>query len=134
MVKETKVAKNIQVNITSVEVETSNLNPSLVNRIRFKTSKGDITWKPKIQRTKFVSGLKVLTSEQMDVTELPDSVLKIGQIISEKGGLNMNVCYTVMEDEVDGEKKVYRFITSQKTFDRWSILPDEKVGEEKVMG
>ena len=132
MVKETKFAEGVDVNITGVEVETNNFNPELVNKIRFKTDKGDITWKPKVQKSKFLSGLKVLSSEQMNIGELPDSILKIGRIISEKGNLNMKVNYTVMEDVVDGEKKVYRFITSQKTFDKWAILPDEPVEEVEV--
>jgi len=45
----------------------------------------------------------------------------------------MKINYTVMEDEIDGEKKVYRFITSQKTFDKWIILPEDSVEEQKVM-
>ncbi len=129
--KKTKFVKDVIVTLTAIEVEMNQNEPDEINRIRFKTiEKGDITWKPKTKLEEFRYGLKVISKVPVILSQMPKKLKEMGDILQKNPDLKIKVNYTVMQGEQDGEIKIYRFITSEKTFKDWII--QEKPGDEII--
>ena len=129
--KEKDFVDGVEVTLSVVTVETNPKNNVEVSKVIFETNKGNITFKPKISRSTFQDGLKIVVKEPITVGEVPDKVREIGRIAAEKGRVKVLVSYNVWNTEKDGEPITYRFITSEKTLDTWKIIPEEIV-EEKI--
>ena len=116
--KEFEVVKNKIVQIGRVEIEPSSFNPEQIQRIRFKTDAGDITWKPKIKKEEYRDGIVVLKSIPMEMDFLPDKIKQIGKILQDGGLVKMKVQFMKMTTEEEIE---YRFIRSEKTLAKWTF-------------
>lgn len=126
-----KYVENAEIIVSEVQIKVNQRNEQQVDKLTFVSDKGNITWKPKLQKSQFQGGLKVIRTVPMEMDLLPKKLREIGMICQEKGHCKLKVCYTLWETEADGTKAIYRFITSEKTFDKWEIL-NEKPEEEVV--
>ncbi len=129
MEDEKKYVENVEVVVTEVQVKTNQRNEQKVDKLTFVTDKGNITWKPKQEKSQFQGGLKVISTIPLEMDLLPKKLHKIGIACQEKGHCKMKVCYTLWETEVDGTKTIYRFITSEKQFQKWEIINEEPTQE-----
>ena len=120
--KETEFVQGVEVVLTGIEVETENNDPTMVKRIKFDTNKGNITFKPKLHKEEFRNGLKITSVVPCTVETIPQKIIDMAKKIQELGSLRLNVEYTVMSTEKDGEEVKYRFITSMKTFEKWIVV------------
>ena len=118
--KTNEYVNEVKVVCTGVEIQMEQASEN-IRRIAFVTEKGNITWKPKKDQETFQDGMKILETVQMKVSDLPDKLREIARITKEKGSCELKVDYTLMKTQQDGEPKEYRFITSEKTFDKWEI-------------
>ena len=121
--KTTEFCKEVPVTLTGIEIETNPQDILEVKRIRFESSKGDITFKAKVEKEHFQDGIKIKSIVPIKINEIPEEIKNVAKSIQEKGSVKMNVNYSLMKTEVDGEPKEYRFITSMKTFNEWKIIP-----------
>lgn len=126
-----EVIKDAEFEITGVDLEMNPQKESEVKRIRFKTNKGDITWKPKVTKKQLMDGLTILKTVSMELGQLPKKLSEIGEITSDKGRIKVKGQYSKGVAIQDGNEITYRFITSGKTFDKWELIK-EKVEEEVI--
>jgi hypothetical protein len=131
--KEREYVDGVEVGIQSVDIDTAYKDPNQVAKVTFKTDKGDITYKPKINRTEFREGLKINKKEPCLIDDLPDKVKQIAKKTQEVGIVTVLVSYQVWNTTVDGEKKTYRYIQSSKTLDKWQIIEEKPPKTERVV-
>ena len=93
-----------------------------IRRIRFITDKGDITWKPFLMKTKWISGFDCTVKESMSFDDVPKKLKKWANEIQDEGQMKVKVSYAIFKKEVDGEMQQYRYISSEKTFDSWEEI------------
>jgi len=117
--------------VTGIEVETNKYNVSEVQRIRFKTSIGDITWRPLMVKEEYRGALKLKKTLPCEVDMLPQRINEFNTLLTDKGKFKIIGDYTKMKGEKDGEVIYYRFINSEKTLNEWKI---QKEKEEKIDG
>ncbi len=126
---ETKYVKDVEVTVSKIGFD---MNPNTENdilKITFETTNGNITWKPKREKITHLHGaIEKREKVCMDLFNLPEMISKMGMELSKHGSFKAKINYTVMKTEVDGESKIYRFITSEKTFNQWSLI-DSSVEE-----
>ena len=128
--KDKGFVKAVEVDITKVLVEEGR-EAGEAKKITFETSKGNITWKPKDDKTEYRDGLAIQRKVPSLIEDLPQKVKDIGKEIIDKGKCVVLVNYNWWETNQDGEAVTYRFITSKKTLDDWKIIKEE-VKEEIV--
>jgi len=113
------------IKITAIEVKTNPQDELKAEKVIFDTSKGDITWKPKTKTFTYQNCLKISKIDSMQIEELPDKLIDMAKKIQQFGSVDVKVCYTIMT-VVDGpETKHYRFITSEKQFNEWILIPSD---------
>jgi hypothetical protein len=122
--KTTEFIKEVPVTITGIEVETNPQEVLEVKRIKFITDKGDITFKPKVEKETYQDGMKILSTVPVNTNEIPEEIRAVAKTIQTKGSIKMLVNYTLMKTMQDNEPKEYRFITSMKTFKEWKDITD----------
>ena len=130
--KQTEIVKDAEVILKGIELEMNPQNQDEVKRIRFKTDKGDITWKPKMQKTQLMDGLKIQRTQSMELGDLPKKLSTWGTQLSDVGSIKLKIQYTKMVADVDGCDTVYRFITAEKTFDRWEEVKSSSNEDEII--
>lgn len=135
--------KDKAITVKSVLLEQSKEDVTRIAKIRFETNIGDITWKPKLNETKFMSinGVNVPTRSIVDMKydNVPAKITDIVKKIQEKGDIKMKVDYMKF-DTTDAENHAvsYRFINSEKLLERWTFIEEEtlkadgKVPEEQI--
>ena len=74
---------------------------------------------------------KVSKTVAMERGLLPDKLMKIAALCSEKGHCNVKANYHVWNTDKDGQPVTYRYITYEKTFNDWDIQ-DSAVPSEVV--
>jgi len=127
----TEHIKGVEVELTKVSIESNPNNQEEIKKITFETNKGNITWKPKVIRTRRVAGCEVKDKVAMQMEKMPENLKKLGTMAHNEGRVILLVNYTLMNTTMDGEPREFRFITSEKTFNDWKII-EEKTPEEVV--
>lgn len=120
-----------EVTVSTIELKVNRNNEEVIDKITLETNKGNITWKPKVSKTTYEGGFKVLNVVSMEKDLIPKILQEIAAISNERGTCKVKLSYTWWKTEQDGEKVTYRFITSAKTLEKWKIL-SESPKEEKV--
>ena len=131
--KEMNFVKDVEVSLKKIECESNPNNNQEVKRLRFIFDKFDVTWKPKIQKTRKVAGIEVTDIVPADLDNLPEKLKDISTALNEEGILKMKIKYTKLDTKnAEGEPVTYRFITSEKTLNDWERLStkEETVKEE----
>ena len=129
--KERDFVENVNVDVMSVEVQTSMMDSTEVKKVVFETSKGRISYKPKIAKQEYRDGLKIGTIVSPKVDELPQLIRDIGKHVQNKGKCTVNVAYNVWNTEKDGEPVTYRYVQGSTMLDKWVIVK-ETISEEVV--
>jgi len=114
--KQTDYFKEVQVNITKVEVNVGLDN--CINKITFHIGEKKITWKPKIDDSKDVDGITVTSRKPMPFKSLPDKVKEIAKKAKSNGACPCVVEYTQMTTD----NGAYYYITSAAQLERWELL------------
>jgi len=117
--------------ITEIELKVNRNNEEQVDKIIFHRPDGKITWKPKITKESYEGGFKVVKQVAMERDMLPKKLTEMAMICSEQQRCKAKVSYNWWKTEMDGKMETYRFILSEKTFDKWEIIKTE-VKEETV--
>jgi len=125
-------AESVEVQVNAVSIKTSNSNSGEVSKIIFETNKGNITWKPKIEKIEHRNGLKIIKKVPCLIDDLPKKVTDIATIATNDGKCTVIVCYNWWKTENDGQPVTYRFLLSETTLDKWKVIV-EKSAEEKVV-
>lgn len=98
-----------------------------INKIEFSCEEGLITWKPKVENTRFQNGLEIVKIEKMDFKQIPQKIMEMLKIIGQNKKVEMKVCYKIMNTfNTEGLPVSYKFITSMKEFDTWEIVKKKK--------
>lgn len=114
-----------EVIVSTVELKMNSRNPDSIDKVTFISDKGNITWKPKIQRSHYEGGFKVTETVAMEKDFIPEKLSNIAQIANETGKVKLKVCYHTWQTEMDGNPITYRFILSLKQFEEWEIIKEE---------
>lgn len=117
--------------ITEVELIENRNNSEQIDKIIFHAKDGNVTWKPKINKSSFEGGFKVTKKIQMEKGFVPKIVQQIAIEANEKGSIKVIASYNYMVVEKDKKDVTYRFINSEKTLESWRIIPEE-VQEEEI--
>jgi len=105
-----------------------NDDPNTIQKITFVTSDKNITWKPKINQTKKVFGLTMNIKVPMNIEQIPENLKELSHIINTNGKTAVLMNY--FETDFNGE--TYYFITSEKTFNNWSICYEKMDSDIKI--
>ena len=127
--KEYEYVDGVEVEITEIEVIPTSDNPEEVHQIRFHTNKGDITYKPKIEKIEHRKGMAIKRKIACLIDDLPEKIPKMSELIAKHAKITVSVSYTAWTTEKDGEPKVYRFLQGAAVLEKWIILD---AGEPKV--
>ena len=120
-----------EMTIKEVVLKVNRNNDQEVEKVIFEaTEDKKITWKPKVEKSSYQGGFKVLHTVPMERDMLPKKLQEMAMICSEKGQCKVKAFYNWWETEQDGNKVTYRFMTSQRTFDKWEIIKEEVKTEE----
>jgi len=125
--------EGVEVEITEIEVRPTPMNPEEVQQVRVHTSKGDITYKPKVEKTEHRKGLTIKRKVPCLIDDLPEKLIKMADLIARYGKITVNVAYSTWNTEKDGEAVTYRFIQGAATLEKWVILDTGKPKEERVV-
>ena len=117
--------------ITEVELIENRLNSQQIDKLIFASADGNITWKPKHTTHSYEGGIKVTKTVPMEKDLIPKLVQQIALESNEKGAVKVIVAYNYMVVEKDGKDVTYRFLNSEKTLEKWQIIPEE-VKQETV--
>jgi len=129
--KEHEFAKQVEIIVRKISVKLDR-GGEFVEKIIFESDKGNITFKPKIERIEWRKGIEVISSSQAKFDELPDKLSQFSTIANEKGFVKLIASYTVWNTEKDGSPVTYRYIPGMKSFDEWKIVPVTPVVTESV--
>lgn len=121
-VKDHDYMEGVEVEITEIEVRPDKLNPEEVQQVRIHTNKGDITYRPKVEKTEHRKGLVIKRKVACLIDDLPEKLTKMAELIAQHGKITVNVAYSIWNTDKDGEAVTYRFIQGAKTLDQWVIL------------
>lgn len=130
--KEHEAAKDVEIIVTSVETELLTGSNQAIKRMKFVSDVGDITWKPKITKSEYQGGIKVLQTLPMEIDLIPKKVHEIGTSCQEKGRCKVKATYQIWNTTQDGKPVTYRFIGSLKMFEKWEVLDDPATPVETV--
>ena len=132
--KQTNIAKEINVEITKIETKMSKIEPNTIEQVRFFTSKGNITFKPKVERSEQYMGLEKTYISPMTIEEFATypKTVEIRNAIQRNGYANVIMDYSVMTGELEGETKTYRFINGLSVYDKIKVISGEVVTETKI--
>lgn len=115
--------------LKEVELKVNRHNDEQVDKVIFHTDGGDITWKPKREKTGFEGGFKVVKSIPMEKDLLPKKLIEMANLCHDNGQLKIKVFYNWWKTEQDNNEVTYRFMTSETTFEKWEILDKKPVTE-----
>lgn len=128
--KERDYAEGVEVKVNSVEVKTMFANQEQVAKITFVTDKGNITYKPKVEKVEHRNGLTIKRTEECSIDDIPKKVIEVSQEISDKGYAIVLVAYSVWNTDKDGQPVTYRFVQGGATLEKWKILKETVATEE----
>ena len=131
--KDKGFAKDVETTLKEIELKVNRNNEDVIDKVTFKTSGGDITWKPKIAKTAYEGGFKVNKTVPMERDMLPKKMVELANITSDKGPVKLKICYNWWKTEQDGNPVTYRFIISEGVFGKWEILDNKDIKAEEVM-
>ena len=131
--KEHDYMEGVEVDITEIEVRTARENPEEVSQVRFHTNKGDITYKPKIEKTEHRKGLAIKRKVSCFIDDLPEKITKMADLIAKNNKITVNVAYSTWNTEKDGESVTYRFIQGASTLEKWIVVNAGEPKTEKVV-
>ena len=123
--KEKDFASEVEINIIGIDVKTSFKDSSVVEKIILNTSKGNITYKPKIDTEEFREGMKFLQSVSCTVADIPQKIKDMAKECQDKGICKVKASYSIWRTEKDNEPVEYRFILNQTILDKWTIIREE---------
>jgi hypothetical protein len=126
--KKNKYAKDMEVIISKVSSEVVGQE---IKKITFTTNKGNVTWKPKVERRQMLNGMECNEKVAMQITNMPIELIEFNQTINRLGSVKAIICYGIFDTEQDGQPVTYRFIKSFKEFKKWKLVEDN-VNEEIV--
>lgn len=129
--KEREYADGVEIEINSVEVNTSFQNPEQVMKVRFCAASGDVTFKPKVERTENRKGLLLKRQEPCLIDDLPPFVTELAAMVQEKGNVKVKAHYSIWNATKDGQAVVYRFVQGNKMMDKWQVVAEE-IKEEVI--
>jgi hypothetical protein len=130
--KESEFIKGAEIIITGVEAIAHFKDEQKIEKVIFKTDKGDITHKPKVEDSNFVESIKVKTKTQPYIQELATVIKDIARICQLKGHCKVKGDYSILTVEKDGQKETYRFVQYPSQLDRWLIIPEPLITEEAI--
>jgi len=131
--KERDYMEGVEVQINEIEVQTSKLDREQVEKIRFHTNKGDITYKPKVERTENRNGLLIKRREACLIDDLPEKITNMANMIAKSGTITVVVAYSIWNTEKDGEAVTYRFIQGAATLAKWHVVDSGTPKVERVV-
>ena len=117
--QQNEFAEKVEVTLKNIRVDM--FDGEAIKKITFETDKGNVTWKPKVDKKTFQGGLELHNLEAMKITAIPDKLAKMASGVQDEGTVDLEICYAIFNKEVDGEEVSYRYIQSLKTFDKWII-------------
>ena len=120
--------KDAEVEITSVEAAVDSKTET-VSRVVFETSKGRITYKPKVEKANYIEGIKMVQNVPCNPMELSESIREVGRAINSRGTIKVIVTYQVWTTEKDGEPVTYRYVNGRKMMDSWKVIKEETKAE-----
>jgi len=119
------------VKITSVEVQLDQKDATKIEKITFNVGDKKITHKPKVKKEQFQDGIKIVSSDKMKLENLPQPVKDIAKLCSNKGSCSVNMSYSIMTTEKDGEEVCYRFLSPNSSLEDLKIIK-EKINEDEI--
>lgn len=123
-----------ELEVKEIKLELDNPDIIRIKKIRITTNIGDITWKPKIERTQFVSGFKTTRMDMMTIDDMPEILKKIQHVVTESGKCKIKASYQLFNTtNPEGTPVQYRFITSGSFLEKWEILTKPETKEEKIV-
>ena len=130
MSEERDYVKDKVIVVKSITIDTERNNPDVIAKIRFDTSVGDITHKPKIEKQIKRKGIPVNQVQQCTLDEIPAKVEEIYNRIQELGQVAVKASYSVWNTtDKENDPVTYRFVQYGAELDKWEIQED---GTEEV--
>jgi len=126
-IKERDYAKDVELTVLAVEVVTSLKDSEKIEKIIFKTNKGNITHKPKVDTSEFREGIKVLKKTSPYFAEMPEIVKELGRQLQINPSVKVKGSYAIWNTEADGEKVTYRYVQYATELNSWVIIKNEEV-------
>jgi len=103
--------------LKDIQLESFEDSPKEIKRISFISDEKTITWKPKIKEITLLYGMDLIKNLPLNIDNIPKKLKELGSQLNRDGSVNLLVSYL----KKDFEGKTYFFITSEKTFNEWSI-------------
>lgn len=122
--------KDVEVSIMAVDVAMDQKESNVIKKITFGTSKGNITYKPKMETTEYLEGLRVTKTVSCTIDKIPTIIKQIGNEIRLNGTCHAKVSYNYWETDTDGVKKTFRYIQAPNLA-KWEIT-SKKISEESI--
>ena len=114
--KTVEVVENATLVVTGVE-SIMDMTGEKVAKVRLNTEHFDLTWKPKLWKSVFNQGMKVLSKDKPTIDQLPQELKDIAGVVNIAGRLMIqNVKYRKMTTSVDGQLQMYRFLLGDNPF------------------
>lgn len=128
--KEREYADNLPIEVISVKVNANNpKNEEEVQKVIFETTKGSISFKPKVDTVSMRNGLEVHKQELCMINDLPAIITDIAKIVTTKGKCKLHATYQIWNTQTDGEEVTYRYVQNKLMMLKWTIDEEQ---EEKV--
>ena len=117
--------------LKEVELVASRDNQQQIEKVNFVCDKFNITWKPKLHKTRHQGGFTIKETVPMEIDFLPKKLQELAMAASEAGQIEVRACYQYWTTEKDGQEVTYRFLNSDTQLETWVIVK-KPIAEEKV--
>ena len=122
----TQYADNVELDITKIEVDMNNYEKDKIAKVRLVTSKGVISWKPKVTKIEDYMGLEKKSETPMGIEEFAknEKTSELIRAIKKNGFVTVVMDYSVgtVESEEAGEEKTYRWIRFISQWEKITVL------------
>jgi len=119
--KQSQKVEGVEITLTGIDLDLD-FDQKTIKKVSFVALEYVITWKPKVKKEVFEGGFKQIRTLPMTLETIPTKLKELGSNLRENQKVRLNVEYFTLEGERDGNKVLYRFITSEKTFNKWQIV------------
>ncbi len=132
MDKEREYVNDVEIEVSSISLQAGK-NPAEIEKVIFETEKGNITYKPKIDKEERVDGFKIASKAAPCVDDLPKNLKELNVELNKAGTIKVKATYQVWNTEMDGTPVTYRYVMGAKMFEKWQLVKSKQPKEELVL-
>jgi hypothetical protein len=119
--------KNVSVVLKNIVIEQNSIKEDVIDRFIFELLDGtQVTWKPKKIHEQGMDGFQLRGKAAYTLNDIGNKLRAVAKILQTRGPQKMNIEYSVMQVEKEGKVATYRFITSEKQFDKWQLVEPQQ--------